>query len=180
MRSKLTEEVIKDIAKKLRVGNYMKTVAISIGVSERTFYYWVDRGEKANKLAEAGQKVPIEEKIYLQFLQSIRQAEAEAEIVIVAQIFSQIPKDWKAGLELLARKYPERWARKDYVDFRGSIDQGPDKRQEALNEFEDMFKDVPRAKLAAIIQDTNKRLNEAKNEFLMKKELKNKQLQAPD
>jgi len=104
MKSKLTEEIIKDISKKLKVGNYVKTVATSIGVSERTFYYWIDRGEKANKLYETGQKVPNEEKIYLQFLQSIRKAQAEAEVMIVAQIFSQIPKDWKAGLELLARK----------------------------------------------------------------------------
>lgn len=180
MRSKLTEEIIKDISKKLRVGNYVKTVATSIGISERTFYFWVERGEKANKLYEAGQKVSNEEKIYLQFLQSVRQAEAEAEVMIVAQIFSQIPKDWKAGLELLARKYPERWARKEYLDFKGSFDQGPDKRKEALAEFDEMFKDVPKGKLSEIMSEMNDKLNEAKNEALRNKELKNKQLKAPE
>lgn len=161
MKSKLTEEIIKDICKKLKVGNYIKTVATSIGVSERTFYYWIDRGEKVNKLYEAGQKVPNEEKIYLQFLQSIQQAEAESEVVIVAQIFSQIPKDWKAGLELLSRKYPERWARKEYMDFKGSIEESPSSSK--FREFEAGLKDIPRALMAEIADDIKKKLGDKDN-----------------
>lgn len=161
MKSKLTEEIIKDISKKLKVGNYVKTVATSIGVSERTFYYWIDRGERASKLYETGQKVPNEEKIYLQFLQSIRQAEAEAEIMIVAQIFSQIPKDWKAGLELLARKYPERWARKEYMDFKGSIEESPSTSK--FREFEAELKNIPRALMAEIADDIKKKLGDSQN-----------------
>ena len=44
-------------------------------------------------------------------------------------IFSQVQDDWRAALELLSRKYPEQWAKKEYMDFKGSIDTGHDKKR---------------------------------------------------
>ena len=159
---KLTPQLIEEFAKKLTIGAYAKYVAMSEGITERTYYLWLERGARAEKLWEINKKIPESELLFFQFFQSVRQSEATAQVTLTAMVFSQAKEDWKAAMELMARKWPEQWAKKEYVDFKGTID-GPDKRQEALNEFEDMFKDVPRAKLAAIIQDTNKRLNEAKN-----------------
>ena len=79
---------------------------------------------------------------------------------------------------MLARKWPEQWARKEYLDFKGSIDQGPNKGEEALKEFDEAFKDVPRAELSTIISETTRKLYDAKIKFLKEKELKNKKLQA--
>lgn len=95
-------------------------------------------------------------------------------------VFSKGNEDWKAALEMLARKWPEDWARKDYVDFKGNINQGPDKELEARTEIEEIFPGVPRAKMSEIAMEMTRKLREAKNEFLKEKELKNKQLQAPD
>lgn len=162
MKSKLTPLMIDEITKRLKVGCYAKVVAGALGIAERSYYTWLERGSKAEKLSELDKKIPDTEKIYLQLWQSVRQSESEGEVSITTMIFSQIKDDWKAGLEMLSRKYPERWARKEYMDFKGTID-GPDKREEALNEFEDMFADVPRAELSNIISETTKKLYEARN-----------------
>ena len=160
---KLTPDLIKEFEKKLSVGAYAKYVAMSEGITERTYYLWLERGARAEKLWEINKKIPESEVLFFQFFQSVRQSEATAQVTLTAMVFSQAAQDWKAAMELMARKWPEQWAKKEFVDFKGTMIDGPDKRQEALNEFEDMFKDVPRAKLASIIQETNRKLNEAKN-----------------
>ena len=113
-------------------------------------------------MAEIGKKIPETEKIFSQFSQSVRQAEGESQVVLTTMIFSQAKDDWRAALEILARKWPEQWAKKEFMDFKGTID-GLDKKTEALNEFEDMFKDVPRADLSIIMSDATRKLYEAKN-----------------
>jgi len=84
----------------------------------------------ALKLKAIGKKIPESEEIFCQLCQSIRQSENEAEVLITTMIFSQAKDDWKAGMELLARKWPEQLARKDFVDFKGSIDRGPIRKGE--------------------------------------------------
>lgn len=159
---KLTPGLIENFVKKLKIGSYAKYVAMSEGITERTYYLWLERGAKAEKLWEMGRKVPEEEVLFFQFFQSIRQAEAESQVLLTSMVFSQAKDDWKAAMELMARKWPEQWAKKEYMDFKGTID-SPDKRQEALNEFDEMFKDVPRGKLSEIIRETTRKLHDAKN-----------------
>jgi hypothetical protein len=72
MKTKLTEGIIEDICKKLRAGNYVKVVADSVGISQRTFYLWLERGSKAEKLYELRKKVPETERLFFQFFQSVR------------------------------------------------------------------------------------------------------------
>lgn len=55
---------------------------------------------------------------------------------------------------------------------------GPDKRQEALNEFEERFKDVPRGKISEIMSEATRKLREAAIEAIREKELKNNKLQS--
>ena len=163
MKTKLTPQIQEEIVKRLKVGCYAKLAAAAIGICERTYYYWLERGLRAQKLRDLNKKVPKKEKIFLQFLQSVRQAEAEGEVAITAMIYSHVKDDWRAGMELLARKYPERWARKEYMDFKGSVDQGPNKREEAIKEYETMFKGVPRAEMATIVTEMTRKIRDAKN-----------------
>ena len=163
MKTKLTQALIEAITKKLKVGAYVKYVALSENISERVYYKWIARGLKSEKLAELGKKIPETEKIYVQFVQSVRQADAEAQVVMTTMVFAQGRNDWRAALELMARKWPEQWARKEYMDFKGTIDSGPNKGEEALNEFENMYKDVPRGALSDIIAETTRKLRDAKN-----------------
>ncbi len=160
---KLTPELTESFAKKLKVGAFAKYVAMSEGITERTYYSWLERGKRAEKLHELRKKVPESERLFFQFFQSIRQSEGEAQVVLTAMVFSQAKEDWRAALELMARKWPEQWAKKEYLDFKGSIDQGDNKREEAINEYETMFKGVPRADLAIITREMTRKLRDAKN-----------------
>jgi len=160
---KLTPALIESIVKKLNVGAYVKYVAQSEGITERLYYMWIERGLKAEKLWEKNKKIPEAEVLFLQFLQSVRQAEANANIVLTTMVFSKGGEDWKAALEMLSRKWPEDWARKDYVDFKGSIDRGPDKEAEARNEIDEMFPGVTRADQSRIAMEMTQRLRDAQN-----------------
>ena len=180
MKTKLTKEIIGEICKRLKVGCYQKTAIAALNIPERTYYSWLERGQKAEKLMEIGKKIPETEKIFLQFSQSIRTSDAEGEVNITTMIFGQIKDDWRAGIEMLARKYPERWARKEYMDFKGSVDTGPDKSEEARNEIDEMFPGVSRADQSKIAMEMTQRLREVKIKYQQEKDLKNKQLKAPD
>ena len=163
MKTKLTKEIIEEISKRLKVCCYVKTAIASMGITERSYYHWLERGQKAEKLEELGQKIPETEEIFFQFFQSVRQSDAEGEVNITTMIFSQVKDDWRAGIEMLARKYPEKWARKDSMSLSGSIETGPDKHEEAKNEYEEMFAGVPRAELSEIISETTKKLYDARS-----------------
>ena len=163
MKTILTKTMIEEISKRIKAGCYVKATVGSLGIEERTYYRWIERGQMALKLKAIGQKVKESEEIYCQLCQSIRTSENESEVLLTTMIFSQAQQDWKAALEILARKYPERWGRKDHLDFKGSMDLGPDKHEEALNEFEKAFEGVPRGKLSEILFETTQKIREAKN-----------------
>ncbi len=121
MKTKLTEELIEDICKRLRAGWYAKVSAASVGISESTYYRWIERGKKALALEEEGKEVPESEKIYREFWESVRQSDAVGEGMLVTAIFSKIKEDWRAALEILSRKYPNRWGRKESIKLKKEV-----------------------------------------------------------
>jgi len=100
-KTKLTPETQEKICNALRAGNHAKVAAEFGGVSESTFYGWLNKGEAANR------------GIYRKFLESVKKAEADAETVRVARI-SQAGQSgvWQADAWWLERKFPERWGRR--------------------------------------------------------------------
>jgi transposase len=70
----LTSDVQERICQALADGNTRRDAAIVAGVSERTLYYWLARGKKARRPP------------YLQFLQRVKKAKAEAVTGSVARI----------------------------------------------------------------------------------------------
>ena len=113
MKTKLTPELQKQLIKYIEAGNYVETACKAVGISRRVFYNWGERGKKTLELEKNGKKVPESEKIYLHFLHTTRQAVAKAEIRNVTIIQIAAKKDWRAAMEILARKYPKRWGKKD-------------------------------------------------------------------
>lgn len=99
--TKLTPEAQRRISEAVAAGNYYEAAAYSAGVDYRTFRRWMERGEKSKN------------GLYYQFCQAIRQAEAQAEVRMVAQWQQQIPESWQAARDFLARRHPERWGPKD-------------------------------------------------------------------
>jgi hypothetical protein len=45
------------------------------------------------------------------FAELLAQAEAKAEISLVLGVLKHAPKDWRAGMAILERRFPDRWAR---------------------------------------------------------------------
>jgi hypothetical protein len=82
----------------LRVGLSRKDVAPMLGISENTFYLWMQRGA-------AGQKY------YDEFYEKVCEAERQVKITCTTSLVRAALKgDWRAGLAFLERKFPGEWA----------------------------------------------------------------------
>lgn len=101
--SKLTPAVKQRLLDAIRAGNYFEAACVYAGIGETTFYRWMEKGEKAN----SGE--------FREFWESVKRAEAEAEARIVALWQQEIPGNWQAARDFLARRYPERWASREKV-----------------------------------------------------------------
>ena len=97
-RTKLTIEVIDRICDFIRAGNYQKVAAANCGVKERTWYHWLERARDVKR--------PTIEQRHL--LQSVAMADAQFEALHVQRIMGSA--DPKVSLEMLSRRFPERWA----------------------------------------------------------------------
>jgi hypothetical protein len=100
---KLTQELQDRITLAIRAGNYSKIAAEMNGIGETTFYRWLEMGAKPNA-----------PKIYREFRESIKAAEAEAEVASVARIRQAADNGtWQAAAWYLERKHGDRWGRND-------------------------------------------------------------------
>jgi transposase len=103
-KTKLTRELIDEASKLIRAGNYNETVCQYLGIHKSTWYKWLAEGEQAN----SGLKK--------EFFDSIKKAEAHAEIRNVQVIQKAANESWQAAMTYLERKFPDRWGRKDKVN----------------------------------------------------------------
>jgi len=111
---KLTEELIEKAYKLIAAGNYQKQVAQYLGIGERTWYRWLQKGETAKS----------KRSIYRQFWQAVKKAEAEAAIRNVAIVQKAAQETWQAAAWWLERRYPEEWGRKDQLRLGNADDDG--------------------------------------------------------
>lgn len=98
--TKLTPECQARIVEAVAAGNYYEAACSYGGIDRVTFDRWMKRGDR-----EPGP--------YRVFRNAIQDAEARAEVRIVAQWQAQIPDNWQAARDFLARRFPERWGSKD-------------------------------------------------------------------
>jgi hypothetical protein len=98
----LDEQATERIIAVLAAGGYAETAAAAAGVSRRTFFDWLDRGDP-DGTAEAD--APFRE-----FRAKVERARAEGESRNVALIARAAAKDWKAAAWMLERQFPDRWA----------------------------------------------------------------------
>lgn len=107
--SKLTPEVKKKLIDAIAAGNYYIAACNYAGIAYASFRKWMIRGENAS----SGE--------YYDFVCEVQEAEALAEVSVVATWRRQIPESYQAARDFLARRYPERWGRRDInVTHQGS------------------------------------------------------------
>lgn len=103
-----TPERTKRIADIIRAGNYAEIAARVGGISEATYYNWINRGESG-------------EEPYVEFLESIKAAEAESEARNIALIQRSAQNGtWQAAAWFLERKHGTRWGRRQAVEVSGN------------------------------------------------------------
>lgn len=106
--SKLTPEVQAELVKWIKAGNYIETAARLVGVSKRSVFTWLEKGD--------GQKRGR----YAEFSRAVRGAMAEAEARLILLIDKSANTDWKAAAWRLERQYPDRWGRQTKHEVTGA------------------------------------------------------------
>lgn len=97
--TKCTPEVIALIADKLESGIYADSAAILAGISEKTYYNWLERGENG-----------VEP--YATFLQATKDATAKAEQGALTTVRAAGP-GWQANAWFLERRFPAKYSKRD-------------------------------------------------------------------
>lgn len=110
-KPKLTKEVTERAVQAIKAGNYNVVAAQFAGVTERTFYSWIEKGESAERKSLDGETLTDDEASYLHFLQSIRSARNELEVRHTLSVNKAAEKDWRAAAWFLERSFPSRWGR---------------------------------------------------------------------
>ncbi len=109
--SKLTESRMEKLIEALRAGAYRIDACRVAGIHYNTLLAWEKKGENES----SGE--------YVEFLDALRRAEAEAVIANVEVITKAAQGgDWRAAAWFLEHKYPDSWARLEKrVDQNGGL-----------------------------------------------------------
>ena len=94
----------------IRNGNHIRVACRAAGISPTTYAKWVRWAEYKDRL---NPNPPPPELI--EFIEKIREAEANCEVEIVENVRARSMNDGELGLKFLARRYPERWGEKKEV-----------------------------------------------------------------
>ena len=107
--SKLTGGLKKEIFQYIEDGLSYEDSCYLANISEATFYQWKKIGEEAK-----GGK-------FLEFLEGIRIAELKAKHRRLKIIAIKEPGDARLALEMLARKYPKEFGRREKIEVTGKL-----------------------------------------------------------
>jgi hypothetical protein len=109
--TKLTPEIIQQVAELLPTLLYLESVGDCLGVSRITWRGWVKRGAKESaRLAKPGARPRARETLYVEFFYSYKKALAQAEADSLERVRQAGVTQWQAAAWLLERRNPQRWA----------------------------------------------------------------------
>jgi hypothetical protein len=107
----------------IRIGTPVRKAVTASGIAEKTFYNWMSRGmsERERLSMTPNAKENPSEVIFLQFLQRVEQARAEAiakKVAVIAK--SGNDGDWRAAAWWLERQVPEEFGKTDRFEIGGT------------------------------------------------------------
>lgn len=141
--SKLTQARHNKIVADIRAGNYAQIAAVASGITEQTYYNWLNRGAEH----KASDDPELRGSIYAKFFEAIKRAEAEAEVKQLRAM--QTDDKWQRRAWWLERRFPKRWGQKQSLELSGP-DGGPVE-----------VTDNSRAELEAFLADRKEAIAEA-------------------
>jgi len=114
----LSPELIEQLCEYVRQGNYNIIAVRACGIHERTFYSWLERGQR--ELEARSEDTTEPESLYTQLYQSLKRSEAEAQIKIANVVTNAALKkgEWLPAMTFLERRWPDQYGRRE----RKSID----------------------------------------------------------
>ncbi len=118
-------DIIKRVEDAIRVGNYVEDACEYAGLSRHTLYSWMRRGrEEADRIAAGADPNPAEA-IYVNILNTIEKARAEA-VVRNVTLIQNAARDgsWQAAAWWLERTRPAQYGRRLATEVSGP-DGGP-------------------------------------------------------
>ena len=96
------QERIDDLVKWLKLGYYIEDACTMAGIGKSTYYNWIAKAE-----ANEGPK-------YLEFMDSVKKARAEAEGAHIMNIRKAADNGvWQASAWFLERSHPTKWGKKN-------------------------------------------------------------------
>jgi hypothetical protein len=107
----------------IRIGTPIRVAVASTGIAEKSFYSWMARGlaERERLSLVKGAKENPTEVIFLQFLQQVERAKAEAitkKVAVIAKSGNE--GDWRAAAWWLERQMPEEFGKTDKLEIGGN------------------------------------------------------------
>lgn len=112
---KLDAALIEKAHKLVSEGHYAIVVCAYLGITESCYYQWM---RKAKEDIEANKK-----SIYVVFFQSIKEAEAKAEMRHLQTIAKAANEgNWQASAWFLKTKHRDRWSERQEVTLQGDSD----------------------------------------------------------
>jgi len=107
--TKLTAEVQDKIIEAIKMGNYQETAAAYAGISQSTFYLWMERGRDEP------------DSIYSEFMEAVEKAKAQSEVRGVSLIEKAATDgSCQAAAWKLERKFPQKWGRVTRTEITGA------------------------------------------------------------
>src|SRR5215813_135761 len=94
---KKVQGVLADLIKQ---GNSIRAACQIACISESTFYNWIERSHPDS---------PNYAPQYAAFARAIAKAEGELEDFAVRQWVKELPNNWQAARDFLARRFPAQW-----------------------------------------------------------------------
>lgn len=95
----------------VRSGAFPERAAIAVGISERTHYAWMARGRDELDRREAGEEPDQAEQMFVQYLEAIERAVAEAEMLLMGNALKG-GATGGAAMNILERRFRDRWGSK--------------------------------------------------------------------
>jgi hypothetical protein len=106
------------IVSAVRAGSYLDDAATLVGISRHTLLLWLRNGRDAQDRHESGHKLTDRDRLYLDFLNAVETARAEAQLRNIAIIQKAANEGtWQAAAWYLERTNPRKWGRHETVEI---------------------------------------------------------------
>jgi transposase len=112
--SKFTAARRKAIVEAIARGNTLGHAAALAGVSRKTVYQWLAKGEAATNPRSS----------YRMFAEDVARANAQVAEEMIGVIREKAPDDWRAAMTFLERRFPDDYAKRERHEVAGPSD-GP-------------------------------------------------------